>query len=193
MEKTVLGSRRSSSPPMLLAQVVTTSNADLIAFVKEKMKDRVPSDVDSKERPDLILLAKGIIEKETQEQEQASRATHDSPNSPVPANPTGSLAEKIETEQDALHALRVMGFDTKEQVKAYLKGVEREKEKALQRVAAIDEMHKALELREIKCKKRESDIDAKGKKVLADLLELRALRDENAEILRHKKALASLN
>ena len=60
-------------------------------------------------------------------------------------------------------------------------------------MATIEEAQKALDLREAKLKKREQDIDAKGKKVLEDLLELRKVRDHNSELLKQREALSKLS
>lgn len=169
---------------MLPAEVITKKNADLIAFAKEELKDKCPSDVDSMERPVLIELVKGILEKKAMVEQEAERAAPGSAAAPASVD-----TDKLTSDSDALEALRVMGFDSKAQVQAYLKAVEREKEQQKTRIAAIEKAHQELDAREVKLKKREADIDAKGKQVGADLAELKKMRTDNAKA---REALSKL-
>jgi len=176
---------------MLAAEVVNKKNAELVAFVKEELKESAPADVDTLERPVLIELAKSIVEKQSA-QEEAKKEDTAKPKKEAKKE-TPVISDEVRSELDALDALRSMGFDSKDQVKAYLKGVEREKKQSLERMTAIEEAQKALDDREVKLKKRERDIDEKGKKVLEDLLELRKVREHNSELLKQREALSKLS
>jgi hypothetical protein len=167
---------------MFASEVINKKNTELVAFVKEELGENAPGDIDTMERPVLIELAKSLAEKK----EKPAKEPKKEEKAPV-------VAPEISAELDALDTLRSMGFDGKDQVKAYLKGVEREKKLSLERLATIEEAQKALDLREAKLKKREQDIDAKGKKVLEDLLELRKVRDHNSELLKQREALSKLS
>lgn len=174
---------------MQLADVPAKKESELIAYAKQKLGDKVPSDVDSMEKPVLVELVKDIIKKETLEKEQAERARPGSANSPVPDKPVRSEAAHIKSEEDALESLKIMGFESKDQVKAYLKGVEREKFQQQKRLDTIAEAQKNLDVREGLLGKRERDIEEKGAKLLERLKEVRIIEARNQEFA---KARASV-
>jgi len=177
---------------MLPAEIVLKKNAELIAYLKEELKEKCPTDVEELERPVLIELVKGIVGIKLAAEEDAKNAEETQTQKPKEEEKSESPADNIQTAQDAVDALKIMGFESKEQVKAYLKGVEREKEQSKLRMDTIERAHADLDQREVKLKKREADIDAKGKQVLEDLLELRKVRENNAQLLKQREALSKL-
>lgn len=177
----VLRSSYFHPPAMLLTEIPSKKESELIAFAKEKLGAKAPSDVDSMEKPVLVELVKDIVKKEMLEKEQAERATPNSPTSPVAANPTHSEAENVENDDNALEALKIMGFDSKDQVKAYLKGVEREKANQVTRLETIAEAQKNLDVREGLLGKRERDIETKSALLLLRLKEVRTIDERNKE------------
>jgi hypothetical protein len=175
---------------MNAAEIVTKKNAELVAFAKEELGDKVPGDIGGMERSELLELVKGIVDKKVLEEKEAERVVPTSPTAPT-VEP--GKVDTIKSDGEALDMLRIMGFDGLNQVKAYLKGVEREKQLQVQRIEGIEMAHKELDKREAQMKKREQDIDAKGKQVLEDLLELRKVRDQNSDLLRNREALSQLS
>jgi hypothetical protein len=168
------------------AEIATKKSELLIAYAKEKMGSKCPGNIDSMERSDLLALVKGLADQEVLEKQEAPRAAPSSETAPK------SPEKEVKTEYEALDALRVMGFESKDQVKAYLTGVEREKGLQKVRILAIEEAQKSLDMREVKLNKREEDMDVKGKQILDDLLELRKVRIGNQELVRQRESLSKL-